>query len=114
LSGYHDKLPVLVRHMFETIAMDPGLAFTAERFAIIKEQLHRDYANVFFEDVYQVSFTYTDRVLNKFMYQIEDLLDALEDCTFDRFVQFVRGDLLASLQIECLVHGNITREEAEH
>nr|XP_058959294.1 insulin-degrading enzyme-like isoform X2 [Pocillopora verrucosa] len=108
IKGYNHKQPVLLKKIFERMAnfqVDP------KRFPLIKERCEIALKNFVAEPPHQHALYYTSFLLEELAWHKDDLLEALEEVTLEKLKAFI-PDLLGRLHIECLFHGNLTKEEA--
>jgi len=108
IKGYNHKQPVLLKKIFDRMAnfqVDP------KRFPLIKERCGIALKNFVAEPPHQHALYYTSFLLEELAWHKDELLEALEEVTLEKLVAFI-PDLLGRLHIECLFHGNLTKEEA--
>ncbi|EJD53131.1 hypothetical protein AURDEDRAFT_110880 [Auricularia subglabra TFB-10046 SS5] len=108
VSGYNDKLPVLLATVLEkvkTIKIVPG------RFADIKQDLKQEWSNFKMSQPVELADYYLRFCLTERTWPPDERLDELETITLEE-VQRHAEELLSRIQIEGLVHGNISREDA--
>ncbi|XP_027042212.1 insulin-degrading enzyme-like [Pocillopora damicornis] len=106
IKGYNHKQPVLLKKIFERMAnfqVDP------KRFPLIKERCEIALKNFVAEPPHQHALYYTSFLLEELAWHKDDLLEALEEVTLEKLKAFI-PDLLGRLHIECLFHGNLTKE----
>ncbi|KAG0697015.1 Metalloenzyme, LuxS/M16 peptidase-like protein [Suillus ampliporus] len=108
LDGYNDKLPVLARRVLETVR---NLQVREDRLAVIKEKVKRDWENFFLDQGYRLSDYYTQHMLAHHTWTIAEKLQEVSNITQDELQGHI-GDLLARLNIEMLVTGNMHKDEA--
>ncbi|CAG8771335.1 4153_t:CDS:1, partial [Acaulospora colombiana] len=108
VRGYNDKIPILLEKILlymKNFTGDPN------RFTVIKERLERNYRNSLLGAPYiRASYHHSCVFLNK-MWTDREKLGVLEDITLND-VQLFYTELLAHLQIEALIHGNMLKDEA--
>ena len=108
VSGYNDKLPVLLEKVLVTmrdLEVKPG------RFAIIKERYARSLSNWDFQQPYNQLGDFTKWLTSEKGYindQIRDELEHLEAIDIEQFFP----QLLGQMHIETFVHGNLYKENA--
>ncbi|KAI0032813.1 Metalloenzyme, LuxS/M16 peptidase-like protein [Vararia minispora EC-137] len=108
ITGYNDKLHVLLRHVLDRIR---NLQVLSDRLDVMKEQTKREWENFFLGQTYRISDYYTRYLLNERQWTIQEKLEALSSVT----VQGVRGHaekLLSRTRANVLVVGNTREEEA--
>jgi len=108
IAGYDDRQRVLLDKILHALV---AKHFAPERFAALKTELLREWANStkrrpFLQLVDEARATLVLRD-----YRESELVAALEPLTLDDLDRFMAA-LLAHVQIEMLVHGNFTDEEA--
>ncbi|OAA74109.1 Metalloenzyme, LuxS/M16 peptidase-like, metal-binding protein [Cordyceps fumosorosea ARSEF 2679] len=108
VSGYNDKLPVLLEHVAVTMR---DLEIQADRFDIVKERLTRSYNNWQLQSSYQQVGDYMSWLHAERDYLIEELAAELPAMTVDAVRSFQK-QMLAQIYIEVYVHGNMYREDA--
>ncbi|KAG7129377.1 Insulin-degrading enzyme like protein [Verticillium longisporum] len=102
LSGYNDKLAVLLKQVLVTIR---DVEIKDDRFDIIKERLHRGYNNWELQQPFSQVSDYTRD------YVVEEYLAELPNISAEDIRQF-KKQMLAQMRIEAYVHGNIYKEDA--
>lgn len=108
IKGYNHKQPVLLKKIFDRITnfqVDP------KRFSVIKDRCCMALKNFSAEQPHQHALYYTSFLLEELAWHKDELLDALEEITVEKLAAFI-PDLLGRLHVECLFHGNLTKEEA--
>jgi insulysin len=108
LSGYNDKLPVLLEKVLITIR---DLEIRPERFEIIKERLLRGLRNWDYQQPYNQVGDFTRWLNSEKGYINEQILAELPHLTATDIQQFY-PQLLSQMHIEILVHGNLYKEDA--
>ncbi len=108
VSGYNDKLPVLLEKVLITMR---DLEVKPDRFEIIKERLLRGLKNWDFQQPYNQVGDYTRWLNSEKGYINEQILAELHHLTPDDIQQFYPG-LLRQMHIETFVHGNLYKEDA--
>lgn len=108
LSGYNDKLPVLLDKVLVTMK---DVSVNAERFDIIKERLMRGLKNWDFQQPYNQVGDFTRWLNSEKGYINEQMLSELPHLTAADIQQFY-PHLLRQMHIEALVHGNLHKEDA--
>ncbi|KZV96205.1 hypothetical protein EXIGLDRAFT_747787 [Exidia glandulosa HHB12029] len=108
LSGYNDKLPVLletVLRKIKTIEINPG------RFADMKEDLRQEWANFRMSQPVELADYYARFTLSELTWPPDERLAELETVTLEEVHRHAQ-ELLSRVKIEAFVHGNITQTEA--
>lgn len=108
VSGYNDKLPVLLEKVLVTMR---DLEIKPERFEIIKERLLRGLKNWDFQQPYNQVGDYTRWLNSEKGYINEQVLAELPHLTAADIQQFY-PHLLQQMHIETFVHGNLYKEDA--
>lgn len=108
VSGYNDKLHVLLRDVLEKAK---SLEVRAERLEVIKEKIKRDWENFFLGQSYQLSDYYGRYFMNERQWTILEKLQVLDSITPAQ-VQSHVGVLLSRLEAKMLVIGNMYKDEA--
>ncbi|KAJ8592510.1 insulin-degrading enzyme [Rhizopogon salebrosus TDB-379] len=108
LDGYNDKLPVLARRVLETVR---NLQVSEDRLAVFKEKVKRDWENFFMDQGYRLSDYYTQYLLTHDTWTIAEKLQEISSVTRDDLQRHI-SNLLARLNIEMLVTGNMHKDEA--
>jgi insulysin len=108
VSGYNDKLPVLLEKVLITMR---DLEVKPDRFEIIKERLLRGLKNWDFQQPYSQVGDFTRWLTSEKGYINEQILAELPHLTAADIQQFY-PNLLRQMHIETLVHGNLYKEDA--
>jgi insulysin len=108
LSGYNDKLPVLLERVLMTMR---DLEIRPDRFEIIKERLLRGMRNWDYQQPYNQVGEFTRWLNNERGFINDQLLAELPRLTAED-VQSYYPQLLKQMHIETLVHGNVYKEDA--
>jgi insulysin len=109
ISGYSDNQEVLLEEVLKALV---AADFTQERFDIIKTEMLRSLENASKQTPYIRLIQNLQGLLVSPFWTEEQRMQALTDITLEQVRAFV-PEILASLRIEALYHGNITRAEAE-
>ena len=107
MEGFSHKLPVLVRqlaHMLRTLSP------AASDFARVKDDLVRKYRNIHFKPHKHASYLRL-YALKPGTWPVEAVAAALQQLELEDVMRF-RDDMLRTLCLEVLVHGNVTAEAA--
>ncbi|KAG6014527.1 hypothetical protein E4U43_006434 [Claviceps pusilla] len=108
ISGYNDKLPVLLEQILVTIR---DLPVKDDRFLIVKERLTRGYKNWQLQSSYRQVGDYVSWLNCEQDYLVEELAAELVDVSAEDVRQMQR-QMLAQLYIEVTVHGNMYKGDA--
>lgn len=108
VSGYNDKLPVLLEKVLITMR---DLEIKPDRFEIIKERLIRGLKNWDFQQPFNQVADYTRWLNSDTAYINEQILAELHHLTAKDIQEFY-PHLLRQMHIETFVHGNLYKEDA--
>ncbi|KAI1338019.1 hypothetical protein F5Y15DRAFT_407897 [Xylariaceae sp. FL0016] len=108
VSGYNDKLPVLLEQVLMTMR---DLSVKGDRFEIIKERLTRGYKNCEYQQPFTQIGDYVSWLTSEHDHVVEQLVAELPAITADALRHF-HLQIMSQLHIEAYVHGNIYKEEA--
>ncbi|CAI4219521.1 unnamed protein product [Parascedosporium putredinis] len=108
LSGYNDKLPVLLEQVLKTVR---DLEIKDDRFDIIKERLKRGYNNWELQSSYHQIGDYLYWLNSENGFIIEEYATELPNITSEA-LRFFKPQLLGQMHIEVYVHGNMYKEDA--
>ncbi|XP_033214183.1 insulin-degrading enzyme isoform X2 [Belonocnema kinseyi] len=108
VGGYDHKQLVLLEKI-----MDKMVSFSIDekRFEILKENFIRGLKNFEAEQPYQHAVYYLAVLLAEQVWVKDELLDASSRLTVESVREFI-PQLLTKMHVECLIHGNVTRDEA--
>eukprot|EP01125_Pyxidicula_operculata_P014818 TRINITY_DN4988_c0_g1_i1.p1 TRINITY_DN4988_c0_g1~~TRINITY_DN4988_c0_g1_i1.p1 ORF type:complete len:953 (-),score=186.42 TRINITY_DN4988_c0_g1_i1:40-2898(-) len=109
LKGYNCKQPVLLRKILEKLK---NLHSTQDRFEVIREKLQRSYDNNKFDPPYQIASYRALLCIDQPRWSIDDYLKESIDVTLDELEKFV-PKLLEELYYECLIIGNVSKQDAD-
>lgn len=109
VAGYNDKLSHLLQSVLDTLTK---LVVDEKRFAIVKDQVRRNYQNFDMEEPYQHAAYYSLYLLTDKMWTQHEKLAVMDSITPEDVQQYIRW-VCERLHIEMLVHGNIAAPEAE-
>jgi secreted Zn-dependent insulinase-like peptidase len=117
VSGYHDKLPVLLSKIVaEMKHMGTGdsttVPFTKEIYLRVKERVLRGYFNFVFSQPYNHCVTGSVVCMEDPRWTNPEKHRALASASYEDFVSF-SANLIRSLSSEVLVHGNISPTAAK-
>ncbi|RHY93303.1 hypothetical protein DYB35_000165, partial [Aphanomyces astaci] len=107
--GFNDKLPQLVRVMVHTLV---GLEFADSRFAVLKDELVRQYQNALLKVQAKAKFARLNVILDT-SFSHQALLDEAVQFTAHDMRQFVSTELWQrGASVTGMVHGNMTAHKA--
>uniref|UniRef100_A0AAR5Q891 Insulin-degrading enzyme n=1 Tax=Dendroctonus ponderosae TaxID=77166 RepID=A0AAR5Q891_DENPD len=108
IGGYNSKQDILLKKIMEkltTFKVDP------KRFHIWKENYIRNLQNFSAEQPYQHAVYYLTVLLTEHSWSKEELLASIDQISVDRLEAFI-PQMLSKMHIECLVHGNASKDRA--
>ncbi|KAH9483963.1 Putative zinc protease [Psilocybe cubensis] len=108
MNGYNDKMSVLVRHVLEKVK---GLVVDAQRLAVVKEELRREYENFSLGQSYSLSDYYGRYLMAQRQWTIDEKLAELPSINADD-VRTHMEELLKQVNVRILVAGNMYKDEA--
>lgn len=108
IRGYSDKQHVLLSKIMDKLT---NFVVDQQRFDILKEAYVRGLKNFTAEPPHQHAVYYTYMLLAQKVWSHNEMLEATEELTKER-VQEAIPKLLSRMHIECLMHGNLTRQRA--
>ena len=108
VSGYNDKMPVLLEKVLVSLR---DMVVKADRFQIVKERILRGYRNWDFQQPFHQVGEYTKWLGNSSGWINEQYLAELPHITPEDITAFIPL-LLHQVHIEVLVHGNLYKEDA--
>ncbi|KAH9898898.1 ubiquitin carboxyl-terminal hydrolase-like protein [Xylariomycetidae sp. FL2044] len=108
VSGYNDKLPVLLEQVLLTMR---DLDVKDDRFEIVKERLQRGYTNCELQQPFTQIGDYISWLTSEHDYVVEQLVVELPSITAEAVRQFHK-QIMCQLHIEACVHGNLYKEDA--
>ncbi|CAJ0832866.1 6120_t:CDS:10 [Entrophospora sp. SA101] len=108
ISGYNDKAVVLLEKILLKMK---NYEVDSKRFDLYKEKLLREYHNTLYDTPYQTAMYYTYNLLSEKFWTNEEKLSALENIV-SQDIQNFYPNLLNDLHVECLVHGNVDKEDS--
>jgi insulysin len=110
VSGYNHKAGVLLQRIVDTIQELPS-QLTDELFVRIQDKLDKQFMAFMVAQPYQHAMYAADLCLEQPKFPIQDRMDCLKEVTKDDLVSFSQR-LVSRMQLEILLHGNITAQEA--
>ncbi|GAA5900202.1 uncharacterized protein JCM6883_002774 [Sporobolomyces salmoneus] len=108
VSGYTEKMSLLVE-----VVLDRMLDFKVEEklFDLVHDRLTRAYKNVKLNNPSSTADSHLRQITRQTWWSYDERLDALSGLTMDDVRQH-RSILLKQLEIDGLIHGNFTRQDA--
>jgi len=108
VHGYNDRLRVLLQKVLQHIE---GFEVKRDRFAVCKEQLAREYANMCYDQPYQRAMYNTAMICEARRWHVDEYKAAIAGIEAEDLDRHGTA-LVAKLFAEVFVMGNITREDA--
>ncbi|KAK1060679.1 metalloprotease [Friedmanniomyces endolithicus] len=108
VSGYNDKMPVLLEKVLITMR---DLEVKQERFDVIKERVGRGFRNLEYTEPFRQIGTYSRWIVKEKGWLPEQMLEDLEGLT-SQDIRVFYPQMLKQMHIELLVHGNMYKEDA--
>ncbi|KAI0815411.1 peptidase M16 inactive domain-containing protein [Xylaria sp. FL0064] len=108
VSGYNDKLPVLLEQVLITMR---DLIVKDDRFEIIKERLIRRYKNYELQQPLDQIDDYMSWLTSEHHYDVEELSIELPAIAAED-VRFFLKQVMSQLHIEAYTHGNVYKEDS--
>ncbi|KDQ61093.1 hypothetical protein JAAARDRAFT_32094 [Jaapia argillacea MUCL 33604] len=108
LSGYNDKLPLLARHVLESVK---NLKVDPERLNVMKEEVKRQWQNFFLGQSYTISEYYGRYLITEKQWTLQEKLPEIAAVTPEE-IQAHAEQLLSTVNIRMLVLGNMYKSEA--
>ncbi|CAH1784511.1 unnamed protein product [Owenia fusiformis] len=108
LSGYSDKQSTLLQKIMDILT---SFRIDPQRYEIIKESYIRSLQNFRAEQPHQHAIYYTSMLMSEAYWTKEELLEAIDEVTLEGLRAFI-PQLLSRMFIECLVYGNMTKNQA--
>jgi len=108
-SGYHHRLPHLARAVLQKTF---SKLVASDRFAVIQEKLKKDYANMKFEQPYQMALYELSVAAEAKRWHVADYEAVLPTLTFEMLTAFL-PHLLSSCFVEAYSAGNLPQSAAE-
>jgi insulysin len=109
VSGYHHKAHVLLERIVHTMQ---EFEVTQELFDRIHDKITKQYSMFWVAQPYQHAIYGGDRCVEFLQWSVEDKVDALEHVTMKDVANFGER-LFKRCNVEGLVHGNVTAEDAK-
>ena len=108
LGGYNDKLPHLLESVLNALTK---LQVDPKRFAIVHDQVRRNYENFDLEEPYQHAVYYSTYLLTERMWTQHEKLRVVNDVSPHEMQEYI-GKVFSRMHIDMLVQGNVTSEQA--
>jgi len=109
IGGYQDKQASLLASVLDTLFNNE---LQAERFSAIKSSLLRDWRNSAKDRPYSQAFSALDDTLREGRWPRPILIDALSEVTVADLISW-RDEKFSATNVRALLHGNVTRADAE-
>ncbi|KAL6075623.1 Protease 3 [Balamuthia mandrillaris] len=109
ISGFNDKQALLLRRILEKMVKFE--VKDEHRFLALKDLLARTYGAFRSEQPYVHSMYNMNVCMEHLRWHSDSFLEAIQDVTSKELEAFV-PQLLSGLFVECLFHGNLTKQEA--
>ncbi|KAI3620705.1 hypothetical protein CBS9595_002672 [Malassezia furfur] len=109
VAGYNDKLPLLLQSVLDTLTQ---LVVDEKRFAIVMDQVRRNYQNFDMEEPYQHAAYYSLYLLTEQIWTQHEKLAAMDGLTAADVQAYIPW-VCEQLHVEMLVHGNVDAAQAE-
>ena len=109
VAGYNDKLPLLLQSVLDTLTQ---LVVDEKRFAIVMDQVRRNYQNFDMEEPYQHVAYYSLYLLTEQIWTQHEKLAAMDGITAADVQAYIPW-VCEQLHVEMLVHGNVDAAQAE-
>ncbi|KAH7012102.1 peptidase M16 inactive domain-containing protein [Microdochium trichocladiopsis] len=108
VSGYKDKLPVLLKAIMVTMR---DLEIRDDRFEIAQERANRSFQDSELLQPYKQVSVYVRCLTLQHLYHVEELVQAASNVTADGVRRF-HTEVMSQLHIKTLVHGNLAKQDA--
>lgn len=108
VSGYSDKQELLLEELLNTLTR---AEFAQERFDIIRTEMIRSWQNARLQTPYIRLFEEAQSLLMDPAWSEDEKIAAVQDITLQEVQDFI-PQVLASLRLDVLYHGNVTEAEA--
>lgn len=109
VSGYSDKQELLLEELLKTLTT---ARFDAERFDIIRAEMIRSWQNARLQTPYIRLFEEAQALLLDPTWSEDEKIAAVQDITLQEVQDFI-PQVLASLRLDVLYHGNVTPDDAQ-
>lgn len=108
VAGYNDKLQVLLESILDTLTK---LTVDEKRFAVVMDQVRRNYQNFDMEEPYQHAAFYSSYLLTEKIWTQHEKLAVIDSVSHGDVQKYV-GWVQEQMHIEMLAHGNISADKA--
>ncbi|CAG8531276.1 2424_t:CDS:10 [Paraglomus occultum] len=108
VQGFNDKIHVLLERILTSMK---DFKVDSQRFTLIKEQVQRGYHNSLLTEPYNNAIYYLTYLTTEIMWTSEEALEVLDAVTAEDIQSFY-PQLLSSLHIEAIAHGNVSKDQA--
>jgi insulysin len=108
VSGYSDKQELLLEELLKTLTR---ATFEQERFDIIRTEMIRSWQNAHLQTPYIRLFEQTQALLMEPTWSEDEKIAMVRDITLEEVQAFI-PQVLASLRLDVLHHGNVTADDA--
>ena len=109
VSGYHHRLPRLAAAVLKRVLAGE---ISSERFDVVKEKMAKEYANMRFEQPYQVALYEVSLATEAKRWHVSDYAAVLPQLTCETLTAFV-PQLFSTVGVESYVSGNLPQPAAE-
>jgi secreted Zn-dependent insulinase-like peptidase len=109
VSGYSDKQELLLEELLKTLTR---AQFDPERFDIIRAEMVRSWQNARLQTPYIRLFEQTQALLMDPAWSEDERIVEVQDITLEEVQAFI-PQVLASLRLDVLYHGNVTPDDAQ-
>ena len=122
LSGYHHRLPRLSMEVVSAVLLSSSTSdvyntsdavIKEDRFEVAKEKLKKEYANMKFEQPYQVALYELAMAVEAKRWHVKDYEEVLGRVACDDVRRFVGDRLLTCCRVEAYVGGNLPKDVSE-
>eukprot|EP01118_Nematostelium_gracile_P012448 TRINITY_DN4540_c0_g1_i3.p1 TRINITY_DN4540_c0_g1~~TRINITY_DN4540_c0_g1_i3.p1 ORF type:complete len:814 (-),score=196.19 TRINITY_DN4540_c0_g1_i3:117-2558(-) len=108
-KGYNQKMSLLLIKVLEVMR---GFQAEPDRFVIIKEKLKRGYCNLKFTQPYEHSRSHWHQLLYQTRWLYWQKVEAIDEIQLEDVNRFIK-ELQSYSRWELLIHGNLSRSEAD-
>ncbi|XP_071653513.1 insulin-degrading enzyme-like isoform X2 [Temnothorax longispinosus] len=109
IDGYDDKQSVWLQ---KSVYQMRNFEFDPKRFEILKEKYIRELKNFATQRPFQHPKDYLELLLAERHWSNDELLESTAYLSTDKLQDFIQK-LFTEMHVECLIHGNVTKEEAK-
>ncbi|XP_071494745.1 insulin-degrading enzyme-like [Diadema antillarum] len=108
VSGYSDKMSLLLQRIFEKMTT---FVIDEKRFDVIRETYSRMLNNFHAEQPHRHAVYYTSILMAEYAWTKAEMAQCMDEVTTERMQSYI-PQLLSKIHIEALFHGNMTQEMA--